>query len=104
MKYYDNVDLFGIDGNLFIQRFITNKYDVVYSPHLKKIGIMKAHWLWSHSVLRYYKTRDYILKLDSKLFFDVIPDIEEIKDCGQWISDKIINQKIERFLRLKAFL
>lgn len=104
MKYYDNSDLFGMADQLFIHRFITKKYDVVYSPNLRKVGIMHKHWLWSNSILRYYKDRSLLMKLDSTLFFNVLPDIEEIMSCNKWMSDKILDAKIDRFLKLKAFL
>lgn len=104
MKYYDNSDLFGMADQYFIHRFVTKKYDIVYSPTLKKVGIMHKHWLWSNSVLRYYKDHRFLMRLDSPLFFSILPDIEEIMTCAKWMSDKIIDSKVEKFFKLKAFL
>lgn len=101
MKYFDN-DI--VDNHLYIQTVVTNKYDFFYIPSIKRVGIMKTHFIWSNSVLRHYKDRKYLLKLNADLFFKVLPHMDEFKSCHKFMSDKIINQKIERLLKLRAFM
>jgi hypothetical protein len=115
-------------------KFITKTYDGLCGPdefwlETSKYSIkINLHWVWTATAnhlhdsfslsisdgskytkrkvqsLSIFDKKDKKTTIEIDLACKILPHIEDLVDHPNWFSDKLINQKIDRLLKLKVFL
>lgn len=77
---------------------ITTGQIVIKKQNVYKVSILKKDffkYLW--------KERKYI-EIDPKIFFNKIPDLEDMLEFTDYFSDQKMDNQIDRLIKLQAFI